>query len=269
MLLTIDVGNTQTVLGLFDGEEIVEHWRLATDPRRSADELGLLVRGLLAASGHAEPTVSLTLTSDSGAGSVDGISCCSTVPSALREMRTMCERWFGGVPLVVVEPGIRTGVAVSYDNPKEVGADRIMNTLAAYSLYGGPAVVVDFGTSTNFDVVSANGEFLGGALAPGIEISVDALASRAAQLLKVQLVRPRSVIGKNTVEALQSGIIYGFAAQVDGITERIVAELGGSATVIATGGLAQVVLAECRLIDVHEPWLTLIGLRLVFERNVN
>jgi type III pantothenate kinase len=262
MLLTIDVGNTQTVLGLFDGEEIVEHWRLATDSRRSADELGLLVRGLLTASGYSDPGVPR-----GGANGIDGISCCSTVPSALREMRAMCDRWFGGVPLVVVEPGIRTGVAVSYDNPKEVGADRIMNTLAAYSLYGGPAVVVDFGTSTNFDVVSAQGEFLGGALAPGIEISVDALASRAAQLLKVQLVRPRSVIGKNTVEALQSGIIYGFAAQVDGITERIVAELGGAATVIATGGLAQVVLAECKRIDVHEPWLTLIGLRLVFERN--
>ena len=153
------------------------------------------------------------------------------------------------------------------DNPKEVGSDRIMNTLAAFHLHGGPAVVVDFGTSTNFDVVSARGEFLGGALAPGIEISVDALAARAAQLLKVQIARPRSVIGKNTVEALQSGILYGFAAQIDGIAERIVAELGSSTTVIATGGLAPVVLEECRRIDVHEPWLTLIGLRLVFERN--
>jgi type III pantothenate kinase len=142
-----------------------------------------------------------------------------------------------------------------------------MNTLAAFTLHGGPAVVVDFGTSTNFDVVSASGEFLGGVLAPGIEISVDALASRAAQLLKVQVARPRSVIGKNTVEALQSGILYGFAAQIDGIVERIVAELGPSTTVIATGGLAPVVLEECRRIDVHEPWLTLIGLRLVFERN--
>jgi type III pantothenate kinase len=253
MLLTIDVGNTQTVLGLFEGERIVEHWRLATDPRRSADELGLLVTGLLAASAQDEL--------------VDGIACCSTVPSALREMRTMCERWFGAVPLVVVEPGIRTGVPVLYDNPKEVGADRIVNTLAAFTLHGGPAIVVDFGTSTNFDVVSATGEFLGGVLAPGIEISVDALASRAAQLMKVQLMRPRSVIGKNTVESLQSGIIYGFAAQVDGITERIMAELESPAIVIATGGLATVVLDECRLIDVHEPWLTLIGLRLMFERN--
>jgi len=260
MLLTIDVGNTQTVLGLFEGERIVEHWRLATDPRRSADELGLLVTGLLAAS---EPSAS-----EASDGSVYGIACCSTVPSALREVRSMCERWFDAVPLVVVEPGIRTGVPVLYDNPKEVGADRIVNTLAAFTLHGGPAIVVDFGTSTNFDVVSAKGEFLGGVLAPGIEISVDALASRAAQLMKVQLVRPRSVIGKNTVESLQSGIIYGFASQVDGITERIIAELGTPATVIATGGLATVVLEECRLIDVHEPWLTLIGLRLMFERNI-
>jgi type III pantothenate kinase len=255
MLLTIDVGNTQTVLGLFEGERIVEHWRLATDPRRSADELGLLVTGLLGSS-------------DASGGEVDGIACCSTVPSALREVRSMCERWFDAVPLVVVEPGIRTGVPVLYDNPREVGADRIVNTLAAFTLHGGPAIVVDFGTSTNFDVVSAKGEFLGGVLAPGIEISVDALASRAAQLMKVQLVRPRQVIGKNTVESLQSGIIYGFASQVDGITERIIAELGTPATVIATGGLATVVLEECQLIDVHEPWLTLIGLRLMFERNI-
>jgi len=255
MLLAIDVGNTQTVLGLFDGEKLVEHWRLATEPRRTADELALLVNGLLDSSGHRD--------------AVAGISACSTVPRVLNEVRAMCERWFSDLPVVIVEPGIRTGVPVLTDNPKEVGSDRIMNTLAAYTLHGGPAVVVDFGTSTNFDVVSERGEFLGGALAPGIEISVDALASRAAQLLKVQLVRPRSVIGKNTVEALQSGILYGFAAQIDGIAERIVAELGPSATVIATGGLATVVLEECRHIDVHEPWLTLIGLRLVFERNVS
>jgi type III pantothenate kinase len=254
MLLAIDVGNTQTVLGLFEGDKLVEHWRLATDPRRTADELALLVRGLLDSSTHGS--------------SVAGISACSTVPRVLNEVRTMCERWFDHLPVVIVEPGIRTGVPVLTDNPKEVGSDRIMNTLAAHTLYGGPAVVVDFGTSTNFDVVSERGEFLGGALAPGIEISVDALASRAAQLLKVQLVRPRSVIGKNTVEALQSGILFGFASQIDGIVDRMVAELGPSTTVIATGGLATVVLEECRRIDVHEPWLTLIGLRLVFERNV-
>jgi type III pantothenate kinase len=253
MLLAIDVGNTQTVLGLFDDDKLVEHWRLATEPHRTADELAILIRGLLGSSQHL--------------ASVDGIAACSTVPRVQSEVRAMCARWFGDLPLVIVEPGVRTGVPVLTDNPKEVGADRIVNTLAAYTLYGGPAVVVDFGTSTNFDVVSAHGEFLGGVLAPGIEISVDALAARAAQLMKVQLVRPRSVIGKNTVESLQSGILYGFAAQIDGIVDRLVTELGSATTVIATGGLAPIVLDECRRIDVHDPWLTLIGLRLVFQRN--
>jgi type III pantothenate kinase len=255
MLLAIDVGNTQTVLGLFDDDKLVEHWRLATEPHRTADELAMLIRGLLGSSQHL--------------ASVDGIAACSTVPRVQSEVRTMCARWFGDLPLVIVEPGVRTGVPVLTDNPKEVGADRIVNTLAAYTLYGGPAIVVDFGTSTNFDVVSAHGEFLGGVLAPGIEISVDALAARAAQLMKVQLVRPRSVIGKNTVESLQSGILYGFAAQIDGIVDRLVTELGSATTVIATGGLAPVVLDECRRIDVHDPWLTLIGLRLVFQRNTS
>jgi type III pantothenate kinase len=256
MLLTVDVGNTQTVLGLFEGERIVEHWRHATDPRRSADELGLLVTGLLGASETID-------------GPVEGIACCSTVPSALREVRTMCERWFDAVPLVVVEPGIRTGVPVLYDNPREVGADRIVNTLAAFTGYGGPAIVVDFGTSTNFDVVSAKGEFLGGVLAPGIEISVDALAARAAQLRKVELVKPRSVIGKNTVECLQSGVLYGFAGQVDRIVQEILHELGDppSPAVIATGGLASLVVGESHYITVHDPWLTLVGLRLVFDKN--
>lgn len=254
MLLAIDVGNTQTVLGLFDGDDVVEHWRLATESRRTADEMALLIRGLLDSSEHGK--------------AVDGISVCSTVPRVLNEVRTMCARWFGDVPVLIVEPGVRTGVPVLTENPKEVGTDRIMNTLAAFTLHGGPAVVVDFGTSTNFDVVSERGEFLGGVLAPGIEISVDALASRAAQLMKVQVARPRSVIGKNTVESLQSGILYGFASQIDGIVERIVAELGPGTRVVATGGLATVVLEECRRIDVHEPWLTLIGLRLVFERNI-
>jgi type III pantothenate kinase len=187
----------------------------------------------------------------------------------LNQVRIMCARRFAGVDVVIVEPGVRTGVPVLMDNPKEVGADRIVNALAAHTLYGGPAVVVDFGTSTNFDVVSAKGEFIGGALAPGIEISVDALAARAAQLLKVELLKPRSVIGKNTVEALQSGILYGFAGQIDRIAERIVDELGGTATVIATGGLAPLVLGESRMIGAHEPWLTLVGLRLVFDKNVS
>ncbi|MFL6137658.1 MAG: type III pantothenate kinase [Frankiaceae bacterium] len=253
MLLAIDVGNTNTVLGLFDGDRLTEHWRIATDARRTADELALLVHGLLELSDYH--------------GKVTGIACCSTVPAVLNQVRAMCAKRFPATPVVIVEPGVRTGVPILMDNPKEVGADRIVNSLAAYALYGGPAVVVDFGTSTNFDIVSAKGEFIGGALAPGIEISVDALASRAAQLLKVELVKPRSVIGKTTVEALQSGILYGFAGQIDRIAEEIVAELGGTAPVIATGGLAPLVLAESRMITEHEPWLTLIGLRLVFEKN--
>ena len=204
---------------------------------------------------------------------ISGIALCSTVPSVLHEMREMCRRYYGDVPALIVEPGVRTGVSVRMDNPKEVGSDRIMNTVAAAHLFGGPAVVVDFGTSTNFDAVSERGEFVGGALAPGIEISVDALTRRAAQLLKVELARPQHVIGKNTVEALQSGIIFGFAGQVEGIARRMAAELAPddpeSVTIIATGGLAPLVIDEVSIIDAHEPWLTLIGLRLVFERNLS
>jgi type III pantothenate kinase len=183
----------------------------------------------------------------------------------------MCRRYFGDIPAVIVEPGVKTGVPIRMDNPKEVGSDRIMNSLAAVHLYGGPAVVVDFGTSTNFDAVSTAGEFVGGALAPGIEISVDALSRRAAQLLKVELARPNRVIGRSTVEALQSGIVYGFAGQVEGIAERMAQELApvdpASVTVIATGGLAPLIIDEVSGIDAFEPFLTLIGLRLVYERN--
>src|SRR5437762_1869418 len=260
MLLTIDIGNTNTVLGVFDGDRVAEHWRIATVPDRTADELAVVLHGLLVGSDSFTER------------DVSGISLCSTVPSVLREMREMCEKYYGDRPTVIVEPGVKTGVPIRYDNPKEVGSDRIMNSLAAMHLYGGPAIVVDFGTSTNFDAVSAKGEFVGGALAPGIEISVDALARRAAQLLKVELTRPPRIIGKSTVEALQSGIVYGFAGQVEGITRRMAAELSpadpGAVTVIATGGLAPLVINEVSAIDHHEPWLTLIGLRLVYERNV-
>jgi type III pantothenate kinase len=259
MLLTIDVGNTNTVLGIFDGEEVVEHWRIATDPVRTADELAVILSGLLGQSTvFAEPDIT-------------GIALCCTVPSVLHEMREMCRRYYGDVPAVIVEPGVKTGVPVRYDNPKEVGSDRITNAAAAMHLYGGPAIVVDFGTSTNFDAVSARGEFVGGALAPGIEISVDALSRRAAQLLKVELARPSRVIGKSTVEALQSGIIFGFAGQVEGIATRMAAELAPddpeSVTIIATGGLAPLVIDEVKIIDAYEPWLTLVGLRLIYERN--
>jgi type III pantothenate kinase len=226
-------------------------WRTKTDARTTADEIALTFRGLL-----------------DGEGEMTGIALCSTVPAVLREMRLMLERYFAGTQTVIIEPGTKTGVPVLTDNPKEVGADRIVNTIAAHHLFGGPCIVVDFGTSTNLDVVSAKGEFLGGALAPGIEISLDALAQRAAQLRKVELVRPRSAIGKNTVEALQSGALYGFAGQVDGLVDRICAELGEVTSVVATGGLAPIVVPESRTITHHEPDLTLIGLRLVFEKNV-
>ena len=251
MLLTIDVGNTNIVLATFSGDQLVHSWRVRTDSRMTADELALLFRGLL----------------ESEAVKITGVSACSTVPSTLRELRAMLDRYYADIPTMIIEPGVKTGVSIVMDNPKEVGSDRIMNTLATYHLYGGPAVVVDFGTSTNFDVVGADGAFLGGALAPGIDISVDALAARAAQLRKVELVRPRSVIGKNTVEALQSGTIFGFAGQVDGIARRMVDELGGVTAVVATGGLASLVINESREITNHEPNLTLIGLRLAFEKN--
>ena len=251
MLLTVDVGNTNTVLGLFDGDKLFASYRIKTDPRVTADEMALVFRGLL--SGHPAP---------------DGVSVCSTVPAVLDELRRMFFRYFADVPTIVVGPGVKTGVPLLYDNPREVGPDRVVNTLAAFTLYGGPAIVVDFGTSTNFDVVSDKGEFLGGALAPGIEISVDALASRAARLFKVELVEPRSVIGKTTNEALQSGLLYGFAGQVDGMVKRISAELGATPVVIATGGLSHLMVSVCESLDHHEQDLTLIGLRLVYEKNL-
>jgi type III pantothenate kinase len=254
MLLTVDVGNTNTVLGIFDGEELIKSWRVKTDPRTTADELWLQFNALV--TGY----------------KLSGLSICSTVPATLRELRTMINTYFAELPTTIVEPGTKTGVQLLVDNPKEIGADRIVNTLAAHALYGGPAIVVDFGTSTNLDVVSPKGEFLGGALAPGIEISVDALASRAAQLRKVELIRPKSVIGKNTVEALQSGTIFGFAGQVDGLVDRITAELAldfdEAPTVIATGGLAPLIIGVADSIDEYEPDLTLIGLRLIHEKNL-
>jgi type III pantothenate kinase len=273
MLLAIDVGNTNTVLGIFDGEEVIEHWRIATVPDRTADEIAVVLQGLLTQSAVFKDAARWGTPVSAGLpdGGIAGIALCSTVPSVLHEMREMCRRYYRDVPAVIVEPGVKTGIPIRMDNPKEVGSDRIMNALATVHLFGGPAVVVDFGTSTNFDAISARGEFVGGALAPGIEISVDALSRRAAQLLKVELTRPPRVIGKNTVEALQSGIVYGFAGQVEGITRRMARELApadpDSVTIIATGGLAPLVINEVSIIDAHEPWLTLIGLRLVFERN--
>jgi type III pantothenate kinase len=230
---------------------------MRTDARMTADELALTMRGLLG----------------EHAGEVTGVSALSTVPAVLRELRAMISRYYRHVPKVIVEPGVRTGVPLLIDNPREVGADRVINSLAAHHLFTAACIVVDFGTSTNIDVISSKGEFLGGVFAPGIEISIDALAARAAQLRKVEVVRPRSVIGKNTVECLQSGILYGFTGQVDGLVRRITTELRGSEPgpieVIATGGLAPIVLAESETIGHHVPDLTLLGLRLVYERNTH
>lgn len=272
MLLTIDVGNTNTVLGLYPiasvpiatvpvtpgvvaqpsplvfATDLAQSWRITTHHRVTADELALTFAGLL----QERP--------------VTGVALCSTVPSVLRALREMLTHYYPHVPHVIVEPGMDTGVPVHTDYPQEVGADRIINTLAAHEQFGGPAIVVDFGTSTNLDVISAAGEFIGGALAPGVEISLDALATRAAQLRKVELVQPRSVIGRNTIEALQSGALYGFAGQVDGLVDRIIAEIGPVQAVIATGGLAEVIAPESRTITHHEPDLTLQGLRLLYER---
>jgi len=253
MLLAIDVGNTQTVLGLFDRAEIVHSWRVSTDPRATSDELALTICGLL------------------DEKSVTGVVACSTVPTIRREIVQMVDRNFGHLPTIVIGPGVRTGVALHVDNPHEVGADRVVNSLAAYERYGGPAIVVDFGTSTSLDVVGPGGEFLGGALAPGIEISVDALTERAAQLRMVELLAPHRAIGKNTVTAVQSGVVFGFAGLVDGLVGRIIDELAEISperpVVIGTGGLAPLVIAVSRTIQEHDPDLTLHGLRLAYERN--
>jgi type III pantothenate kinase len=251
VLLCIDIGNTNTVLATFEGDKLVHSWRVKTDPQATADELGLMYRGLLAAD----------------AVEVTGVAACSTVPAALRALRGMLARSFASTPFLIVEAGVKTGVQLAIDNPKEVGADRVVNTLAAYTLYGGPSIVVDIGTTNTFDAISERGEFLGGAFTPGIEISFDALAARAAQLRKVEPAKPRSVIGKNTVECLQSGMYFGYAGLVDRIVDRMTEELGPLRAVIATGGLASVVIGECRTITHHEPMITLIGLRMVYERN--
>ena len=249
MLLAVDVGNTQTVLGLYDAERLVDTWRLATERTRTGDELGVLLGGLL------DPE------------SVDGVCLSTTVPSIVREWERLAARW-ADARLLVVGPGVKTGIPIRYDDPREVGPDRIVNAVAAKARYGAPAIVVDFGTSTNFDVVSPEGEYVGGVLAPGIEISMEALFARAARLVNVDFVAPATVIGKTTVGGLQSGLVYGFAGQVDGIVARIREELQApQARAIATGGLAEVVAPHSAVIERVDPFLTLEGLRLVWELN--
>jgi type III pantothenate kinase len=238
---------------LFRGAELVDHWRIATVADRTSDELALMVQQFLGFHGF------------SFDAQVSGVAIASGVPRVTAALREMTERYFGFPPLVL-EPGVRTGMPILYDNPKEVGADRIANAVAAYDLYGGPSIVVDFGTANTIEAISEKGEYLGGAIFPGIEISMDALFGRAAALRRVELVPPKHVIGKSTVESIQSGCVFGYSGQVDALVDRFRAELG-ECTVLATGGLAEPILAFSRTIQHYEPWLTLQGLRIVFERN--
>ncbi|HSK24744.1 MAG TPA: type III pantothenate kinase [Egicoccus sp.] len=254
MLLAIDVGNSNTVVGVFDGDDLVEHWRLSTDVERTPDELALSLAGFLGFAG-------LDLRRE-----IDGLVAGSVVPPVTEVVREMAQRYLDFAP-VIVEPGVRTGISIRHDHPQDIGADRIVNAVAAHDRFDGAAIVVDFGTATSFDAVSADGAFVGGAIAPGVHISAEALVQRAARLPKVETVAPPSPIGRSTVTALQSGIVYGFAGQVDGIVRRIAAELGGAVTTIATGGCAPAVLSACETIDTYDPWLTLDGLRIIWGRN--
>lgn len=254
MLLAIDVGNSQTILGVFDGTDLVHHWRTSTDGDRTSDEFALTLKGLLGFAGMTVPR------------DVHGLVISSVVPHVTEMVREMAAKYFP-FPPVIIEPGVKTGIALRYENPREVGADRIVNAVAAFHLYGGPSIVVDFGTATSFDAVNAEGEFVGGAIAPGVHTSLDALVHKAARLPTVETVAPPHAIGRSTTTALQAGVVFGAAGQVDAIVRRMSAELGPGVTTVATGGLPPAVLDACETIDHHDEWLTLKGLRLIWERN--
>ncbi len=254
MLLALVVGNTTVTMGAFEGTVLRHEWRVSTETRRTADEYGLMLFSLLE---HAFLTPS----------DITAVAMSSVVPPLTQTLEMMCQRWFHCAPLVV-GPGVKTGMIIRYDNPREVGADRIVAAVAGYEKYGGPLVVVDFGTATTFDAVSGEGEYLGGAIAPGIGISTEALFARASKLTRVELVKPRNAIGRNTVASMQSGIVFGFAGQVEAMISRIASELGGTRNVVATGGYAELIAGECKSITVVDPALLLEGLRLLYERNL-
>jgi type III pantothenate kinase len=257
MLLAIDVGNTNIVLGVFDNATLIQSWRLQTLRERTADELGLLVDGLFAHSRIERVQVR-------------GVILGSVVPPLTSTMRSMVDRYFG-VKAITIEPGVNTGMPILYENPAEVGADRIVNGVAAWERFGRdkqlPMIVVDFGTATTLDAISAKGEYLGGAICPGVQISADALFQRAARLPRIDVRKPPRIVGRTTVGAMESGLFYGYVGMVEGLVKRMTEELGGRATCVATGGLADVIAPETPLIEHVDPDLTLHGLRIVWERN--
>ena len=253
MLLVIDVGNTNIVLGIFKDQELVDHWRVSTDRLRTTDEYGVLIRHLFYLNGV-------------NSEEIDAIIISSVVPPVMPIHERMCQRYFGLTPLVI-GPGVKTGMDIKYDNPREVGADRIVNAVAAYEKFGGPVIIIDFGTATTFCAVDKKGTYLGGAICPGIGISTDALVQRTAKLPRIEVVQAEKVICRNTVESMQAGVFYGFVGQVDGIVTRMRRELGCKAKVVATGGLAVIVAPATDAIDVVEPMLTLEGLKIIYDRN--
>jgi len=253
MLLVVDVGNTQTHLGTFDGDALVEHWRFATVRTSTADELGAALRNLLALRGMTFADIDASILS-------------STVPQLRAEWLAMASRYLGH-EMPAVGPGLKTGMGIRYDNPREIGPDRLVNAVAGYARVGGPCVIVDFGTAITHDIVSAEGEYLGGVIFPGVEISLEALSERAAALPKIDLIEPRTLIGKSTVDAIRSGVLFGYAAMVDGILARLREQLGSEMKALATGGLAQLIVPYCDGIDIADDQLTLTGLRLIWELN--